>query len=283
MNSETLSKEEVDEKYWVLLQQVEQCFRKMRYNHVVPIDLFYQMAHDLVLLSDQLGILDQLQKVRRHKEYTYNHCLNVAIITGVLAKWLNFGQKEQLRAVLGGLMHDIGKSQVMLEIINKPGPLNSEERTIMKQHTIRGYQLAQESGVDESILACILQHHERFDGSGYPLGIEGNKIHPHARVVAIADIYDAITSDRVYDEKRSTLVAVQELAQEMFGKLDSNGCATFLDNVQKYLLGHKVILTTGEEAEVVYVKPTFLEKPIVRSASGEYIDLEVRHDIEVKK
>lgn len=283
MNSETLSNEEVDQKYWSLLQQVEQSFRKMRYNHIVPVELFYQMARDLVLLSDQIGILDQLHKVRRHKEYTYNHCLNVAIITGVLAKWLNFNSKEQLRAVLGGLMHDIGKSQVLLELINKPGPLTSEERTIMKQHTIRGYQLAQKFGVHESALACILQHHERVDGSGYPLGVAEKKIHPHARIVAIADVYDAITSERVYDEKRSTLVAVQELAQEMFGKLDGNGCATFLGNVQKYLVGHKVILTTGEEAEVVYVKPTFLEKPIVRSASGEFIDLEVRHDIEVRR
>lgn len=275
---------EVEIQYNDLVDKIQAAFKKMRYFKEVPVAEMQRMvSEDVTRLVYTTGIVNTIKRIKGHDDYTYNHSINVAVISGLLGRWIGMNYEEIQRLMLGGLLHDIGKSQVPLEILNKPGRLDGEELYLMRQHAVKGYQLIQDKqDVPDSVKSSILQHHERMDGSGYPFAVPGEKIHAHAKIIAVADIYDAITSERVYDVKRSPVVAVQELAKDMFGKLDSYACAIFLSHVQEYLLGNHVLLNNGENAEVVYVKPTFLEKPLVRSESGQFIDLERRKDIDMK-
>jgi len=153
----------------------------------------------------------------------------------------------------------------------------------MKLHTTKGYNLLKELELSQGVLFAVLQHHEREDGSGYPLGVKGDKIHNFAQIVAVADIYDAMTSDKVYREKTSPFQAVEALVQDMYGKLSPDVCTIFLNNVRDYFIGNIVELNDGREAEVVYLGQTMTARPIVRTPSGEFIDLERQKHVSIVK
>lgn len=133
---------------------------------------------------------------------TFVHSLNVALISHELAAWLGFSKEEKELATLCGLLHDVGKMQIDSDVLKKPGKLTDDEREIIKQHSIKGFELllGSEWDIDVHVRETVLQHHERYDGSGYPYGLEGEQIDVFARIVAIADVYDAMTADRVYRE-----------------------------------------------------------------------------------
>ena len=140
-----------------------------------------------------------LQDVYAADDGTFVHSLNVALICYVFAGWLGFTKAEQRTATLCGLFHDVGKISISEDIIKKPGKLSDDERDEMKKHTINGYNLLVASGeTDIHVCNAALMHHERMDGSGYPYGLKGVQIDKFARIVAIADVYDALTAERVY-------------------------------------------------------------------------------------
>lgn len=131
---------------------------------------------------------------------TFVHSLNVALISHELASWLGFSKEEKELATLCGLLHDVGKMKIDSNVLKKPGVLTEEEREVIKQHSIRGFELLLNSDwdIDVHVRNVALQHHERYDGSGYPFGLKGEQIDVFARIVAIADVYDAMTANRVY-------------------------------------------------------------------------------------
>lgn len=267
--------------YQTSLTTVKQAFQNMRYFKEVPLQ---EMVHVVYTAVDPLvetaGVVYRLHKVPRQDEYTFHHSVNVAVIAGVLGKWLGYDGDDIKEIVLAGLLHDIGKTQVPLSILNKPGKLTDEEMEIMRSHTTAGYNLLKDnSDVPRSVMMAVLQHHERMDGSGYPMKVQGNKIHPFARIIAVADIYDAMTSDKVYHEKASPFTVVEMLVQEMFNKLDPSICTSFLNNVRDYFVGSIVKLSDGQQAEVVYLGQVAASRPIVRTEHGDFIDLEKRKDI----
>lgn len=144
-------------------------------------------------------VFAMLQDVYAADDGTFVHSLNVALICYVFAGWLGFSKAEQRTATLCGLFHDVGKVSISESIIKKPGKLSDDEREEMKKHTINGYNLLVASGeTDVHVCNAALMHHERMDGSGYPYGLKGAQIDKFARVVAIADVYDALTAERTY-------------------------------------------------------------------------------------
>lgn len=262
--------------YDYTLQVIKHCFGTVRYFKEVPLVqmkiLVDTMIHRLV---DTVGVFYYLQAIPRQDDYTFRHSLNVATISGILGKWIGLPEPEINDLILTGLLHDIGKTQIPLEILNKPAKLTQKEMELMKNHTVKGYQLLMQAGnITENILCGILQHHEKLDGSGYPLKKKDKKIHIFAKIIAVADIYDAMTSDRVYHKKRTPFEVVEEIQQETFGKLDPMICLTFLNNVRDHFIGTKVILNTGEEAEVIYLGKYLATRPTVCTRDGKFIDLE---------
>jgi putative nucleotidyltransferase with HDIG domain len=235
-------------------------------------------------LANSVGVLSQMKNVVNSKEeYTYRHSVNVAVLSGLLGKWLGLERPVIRDLMLAGALHDIGKSQVALEILNKSGDLTSFEMQDMKQHTVLGYQLLKDCDTLPGLLKLwILQHHERLDGSGYPYAYQGNKVSYHAQIIAVADIYDAMTSSRIYRDADTPLKVISELSAEMFGKLDPGICKVFLEKLAESLIGNSVRLNNGTEAEIIFWDTRLGNmKPVVRTADGEYIDLEKAHELNI--
>lgn len=220
------------------------------------------------------SIISFLLMLERKDDYTFHHSLNVSILAGVLGKWLGIGGQDLKDLILSGLLHDTGKALVDIAILNKPDKLTGKEFEIMRFHPVFGYELLRDTPeLPEAVRLGVLQHHERMDGTGYPLKLAGGQIHYFGKIIAIADIYDAMTSDRVYRSKVDPFSVIETLASEMFGKIDAEFCTVFLQNISNYLTGKFLRLTDGRVAEVVYYDNISYRRPIVRTEDNEFIDL----------
>ncbi|BBB93303.1 MAG TPA: HD-GYP domain-containing protein [Methylomusa anaerophila] len=262
---------------------IKDSFSKMRFFKEVPLAAMQELADQSIdPLISSIGVLNHLHMVRRQDDYTFHHSVNVSIICGVLGKWLGYSGQELKDLILAGLLHDVGKTQIPVEILNKPGKLSPEEMETMKLHTTRGYQMVREiSNIPPGVGYGILQHHEKADGTGYPFRVKDIQIHAYAKVIAIADIYDAMTSDRVYHRKATPFAVAEMLFDEMYGKLDPAICTVFLNNVRDYFIGNIVELSDGREAEVIYLGQYLASRPVVYAQDGESIDLEKRKDVSI--
>ena len=255
---------------------IETAFVTMRLNKELPLAEMREMAVKAVLaITETVGALQYLQSMRRPGEYTFHHSVNVGVLCGILGKWLGYESEGLAELVLTGLLHDIGKSQVPLYLINKPNSLTAAEMDQMKEHSAMGEMLMKKAGSPSlSLVKGVLQHHERMDGSGYPHGTQGKEIHPYARIVAVADTFDAVTSDRPYHAKESPFTAARVIAQEMFGKLDMEIASTFLERIRDYFIGAQVYLNDGRSAEVIMLGTDFTFKPVIRTHACQVISLD---------
>ena len=182
-------------------------------------------------LSANQKILEDLFKITAHDYYTYTHSLNVGIFATALAlKYFGRNGLSSLeRFSYGFFLHDIGKSLISKEILNKPGDLSLDEWQQIRKHPEYGYAiLMQAAYLTDEAAYITLEHHERFDGGGYPYGRRGNQIHPCARICAIADSFDALTSRRAYKPALSTYAALRLMQQEMFSEFDYDFLQVFI-------------------------------------------------------
>lgn len=220
------------------------------------------------LIEDILSnnnVLVSLVDIKSLDTYTYEHSLNVAIISLVMGISLKLNQEDLLNLCIGALLHDIGKVFIPNEITTKEGPLTYEEYEIMKTHPEKGYNyLKDKSFIHSHSRMIVLQHHERFDGFGYPNKLDSNKINTLARIVSIADVYDALTSNRSY---RPALCASDALEYIM-----SNGCTMFDFNIVKvfskvivpFPFGTIVNLSNGDIGIVQETLPNFPLRPNIK-------------------
>lgn len=273
--------QEFRREYKNTLIRLQTAFDTVRYFKEVPITEMQELADDTEKnFINMIGTINFLHKVRSQDDYTFQHSVNVGIISGLLGKWTGYRGAELKKIIMAGLLHDIGKTQIPLEILNKPGKLSVTEMDIMKQHTTYGYQLLEnEADIPQTVKLGVLQHHERLDGSGYPRQITEKMIHQAAKIIAIADIYDAMTSDRVYQQKTAPFSVVETIVAEMYHKLDPGVSIAFLNNVRDYFIGNVIQLSDGRFAEVIFLGRTLASRPLIRTDDGEFIDLEERNDL----
>jgi HD-GYP domain-containing protein (c-di-GMP phosphodiesterase class II) len=162
--------------------------------------------------------------------------------------------EEQLHTLgLGALLHDVGKLKVPTEVLNKPGRLSTEEFGVMKQHTVFGYELMKNRGeLSNNALDIIIQHHERLDGSGYPYNLGHGQISHFSKLVSIVDVYDAITSKRVYHEETTPFNALNDIYKHREKEFDANLVEQFIKCLGIYPIGSLVELNTGQVGVVVF-------------------------------
>ncbi len=222
-------------------------------------------------LMDEKDAMVNMQDLKSNDMYTFSHSVNVCVlslITGISMKY----DEEKLRELgMGAMLHDIGKTRIPHEILNKPESLTKEEFELVKKHTSYGYELLKRSDVLSTYASYIaLTHHERYDGEGYPLGLRGEEIHEFARIVSVADVFDAITSDRVYKKRINVNEAVEYLIGMGDHQFDYNIVRSFIEHITIYPPGTCVLLNSGEKAIVVDVNKKYPTRPIVRIlADGE--------------
>ncbi|MBP2665733.1 MAG: rpfG 15 [Firmicutes bacterium] len=244
-----------------------------------------QMVEECVLpLIEDPTVLDNIQMMPHPEDYLYHHSVDVGILSGCLGLWLGRPFRELEEIILGALLHDVGKALIPLKVLNKPGALTAEEMALMRFHSVRGYNfLKQNRELPRSILLCALQHHERMDGSGYPLSVTGDKIHPYAKTIAVADVFDAITSARNYGRKVTPYEAVAVLQYEMLGKLDSRTCSVLVDHLVPRFVGDFVELSNGQLGEVIFLNVSDSSRPTIRTIDGDFVDLDKCRTLKISK
>lgn len=252
--------------------------KKLEYKEV--INLSESLYCGIKIGYRTLKILNEVQGI---DDYTYSHCINTAFYSMLIGKWLGFTEPEIKKVIQCGLLHDIGKCQVPLEVLNKKGVLTREEFQLIQKHTILGYGMLDDiEELNTDIRRAVLMHHERIDGSGYPLSASSESLGIYARIVAVADVYDAMTSDRIY-KKRATPFEVFEMFLTVgIGIFDMGIVNVFLKNIAYYYTGVKLLLSNGEIGEVVFIPPQDILHPIILISTG-YIDLAIENDLKIAR
>ncbi|MDO5292418.1 MAG: HD-GYP domain-containing protein [bacterium] len=227
-------------------------------------------------------LFDMLHHMRHYDDSTYVHCINVALICNVFGKWLELPQKEIEVLTLCGLLHDIGKLDIPDSIVKKAGKLTPDEYKVIQRHPYKGYLLLKDHAeLDPRIAQAALLHHERCDGTGYPTGCSRNRITDFALIVSIADVYDAMTSERVYREALSPFKVIKILQDEGVQKYDTHYFLTFLHQIVNSYVNSDVLLSDGTKAHVIYINKMDLSRPVVKTASS-IIDLSKERTLEIE-
>lgn len=210
-------------------------------------------------------VLLNLCEIRAIDDYTCGHCVNVCILSMITAISLGYGKEQLLELGIGAMLHDIGKTKISLDIINKPSSLTKNEFDQIKKHTTLGYEILNSiKNLSSNSKAIVLMHHERFDGDGYPNNAKGKEIPEFARIVAIADVFDAMTNDRIYRQKVSVDKALDYVVSVSGTQFDENIVDKFVSNIARYPVGQGIILNTGFKGYVVFNKKNQTFRPTVR-------------------
>ncbi len=269
----TIRYENVKRDYRENILSVKKVLNDISFGKGLDFKKLKEISKTIYTSAGEIGnIIKCLNEVRDFDEYTYSHCVNVSFYSMLIAKWLELPEKKVLNAVYAGLLHDVGKMKISDEIINKKESLTKKDFEEIKKHTIYGYDIVNEiEGLDIGVKRAALLHHEREDSTGYPLGIQGNEINLYSKIVAVADVYDAMTSDRVY-KKRETPFDVFEMFLTIgISSFDSTVLRVFLNNIAAYYVDANIALDNGKVGKIVYIPPHDITSPII-SVDSEYID-----------
>ena len=240
-----------------------------------PINEEELLAHTMSIVdkhNNTLQLFDMLHSLRQFDDQTFAHSINVALISSIIGQWLHFSREDIKVLTLSGLLHDIGKLDIPDEVLNKPGRLSPEEFDIIKSHVKIGYEYLKNQPIDNRIKEACLMHHEKCDGSGYPFGVKSDKIPVFAKIISIADVYDAMTAARVYRKGLCPFTVIHEMENQCFSSLDPKYAIPFLKNVISSYIHTNVTLSDGRVGEVVLINDRALSKPSV-ICNGEFIDL----------
>lgn len=222
--------------------------------------------------NDALAV--DISALKVSDEYTFKHSVDVATMAMIIAKKTGMSKQDIYDIGIAGLLHDIGKSKIPNEILNKPGRLTDEEFAVMKHHPIYGYRILEENkSLTDNIKLGVLQHHEKINGKGYPMGVEGEQISLFAKIISVVDIYDALVTERPYKLGFSPRDAV-EMIMAMTAELDMDALKGFLSSVILYPVGSTVVLSNGEKARVVEnFEEAILRPKVVGLKTGRVYDL----------
>ncbi len=245
------------------------------------IDLSYMI--DLVdeisgSIEREPSALLSVARLKNHDDYTYLHSMAVCGLMISLGRKVGLNAQQLRRVGMGGLLHDVGKAAVPLDILNKPGKLTEEELTVMRQHPIVGAQILMEAGAGHDLLDIALHHHEKFDGSGYPHGLKGEEITLFSRMAAVCDVYDALTSTRPYRKGWTPAEAMHNMLGWR-GHFDSQLLHSFVRTIGIYPVGSLVRLASGRVALVVKAGETSLLRPQVHVFWSLHAQREIKPEI----
>lgn len=213
----------------------------------------------------------------------YRHAVNIAVLSGLLGKWIGLEQSKINLLIYSALLHDFGITKLDQKFQNKQDILIQEKYNEVKQHAKIGYKYADSiEYIDKSVSYGVLMHHEREDGSGYPLGITGEKIHCFAKIIAIADEIDVMNSDTSWVDKKGPFEILEIIKEKGLSKLDYEYSKVFLEHMANYYMGEDVILNTGEKAKILQINTNDLSRPLLLK-DGEFLDLSKHREIYIKE
>lgn len=265
-------------------KQIESIFENIQQTGEIQIQEVEKRIIPLIKQATEIPHLYHLfYELKSKDEYTYIHSISVGIIATKIGEWLDLTETELNELAMAATLHDIGKSKIPTHILNKPGKLTEGEFKKMKLHTIYGYDILKEiPHISNVILQVVLQHHEREDGGGYPFSLKGDEIHLFAKIVAIADVFHAMSSLRVYHDASPFYEVMKSLHTDAFGKLDPQILLVFINKMMESLVGRQVLLSNGQLGKLVFINRYDPFRSLVQ-VDKHILDLREHPDIHIEK
>lgn len=258
----------VKKLYLACEESLNEIFANVRLGDLPDVPKVKETAKNLAKeISYQPQLWQQIAMLKNKDQYSAVHSINVAIFTIFLALRKGYYGQKLEEIAIAALLHDIGKLEVPLSILNKKEKLSEEEWKIIKEHPLSGYkELKEIEGISDLILNTVLSHHEHYDHSGYPFGLRGKNIPEAARIAAVADVYDALTTDRPYRPRLLPHEALEVLLTEATqNKLDPELVELFVRTVAPYPVGTKLLLNDGRKVVVLKMPPRCPFRPEVET------------------
>jgi HD-GYP domain-containing protein (c-di-GMP phosphodiesterase class II) len=277
------SVEEIEEDFVQFSSNVENIFNNIENVKISGIEEVREFARKIQKeFSFTSAIVKNIVLYGSGKDTIYRHCVNVAALSSILGKWVGLSEKDINLLVYSAVLHDFGKTKISDSILNKVDHLLVKEMKEIKTHPVIGYNFVKDIPfLDKSVSYGVLMHHERADGSGYPLGIKSDSIHQFAKIIAIADVFDAINSDRVFKRSKGPFEALEIIHKESLGKLDYEYCKAFLNHIVNYYMGEKVLLNDGRTCKIIQIDVNDIERPLLLDDYG-FLDLKKQRELSVE-
>ncbi|SHN32988.1 HD-GYP domain, c-di-GMP phosphodiesterase class II (or its inactivated variant) [Gracilibacillus kekensis] len=275
INVQRESKTSFDTLYLQAVSDYKAMFNKWQGGGSVDIYLVRKIMMPLFNYLKDISLdLFLLHKFATKEDYFYHHGVAVSLLSAHLAKKMGY-EKEWIQVGIAGILVDSGMAKLSENWLMKESRLTIAEYEEIKKHPTLSYRMVEDiPSVTKEMKLAILQHHERIDGSGYPIGVKEEKIHTYAKIIAVSDTYHAMTSERVYRKKQSPFKVVEEMLKLKYHKFDYPVLQKFVDTLMNYTIGTRVKLSTGKEAFIVFIDQNAPTRPMVRLMdSTEIIEL----------
>lgn len=255
-------------------EQVKEIFHYAHSHNRIPlIDVRNKIVPAIQQATENPNLYMLFLTLQSKDDYTFRHNIGVGVIATLIGKWLNFSEADLNLLTLAATLHDIGKTKIPDEILNKPDKYTDKEYEMMKKHTIYGYELIKNTvGVSHRLALVALQHHEREDGGGYPFGLKSEGIDFFSKIVAIADVFHAMSSNRVYHDAAPFYLVLEQMKEGIFGKFHPTTMSLFLKRIMESLVGNDVILSDGRMGKILMINPFDPTKPVIQIGK-QVIDL----------
>ena len=224
-------------------------------------------------ISKVLNECSKLTSLTKTTVDLFDRLHNMRLIARQMGKWLHFSVEDMDVLTLCGLFHDIGKVQIPDEILNKPGKYTDEEFALIQQHPVTSYNLLRYLSIDERIKKAALMHHERCDGSGYPQKLKADQIDDFAEIIAIADVYDAMTAARSYRSPLCPFQAIDMFEKDGLQLYSPKYILTFLNRIANTYQNNRVLLNNGQSANIVMINAKHLTRPMIQLDDGSVVDM----------
>ena len=221
-------------------------------------------------LSTEGRSMVNISDLKSYDEYTYHHSLSVSVVSIAIAQYVGFTGKRLTQIGKCAMMHDIGKMQIPLQIINKPSKLDDDEFKEIMSHPSKGAMYLEQREIgDEELWAGVKYHHEKYDGTGYPDGLSGDDIPLMSRIISVADVYDALTSIRPYRRPMQPADALEYVMGGASNMFDFDIVTAFLEKIQPYPVGSLIELSNGVIA--IVINNEFAMRPVVQALESSAI------------
>ncbi len=251
-------------------------FEELRAGNEIKAEVTRLAAHVLPM-ADNPASVNYLFALSHMSTTLALHSERVSIFSGIIAKWMKFNWEEIRIIVTAAFLHDVGKCEIPEELIGKTAEeLSGDDLEIYKTHCQKGFDILKQGNFPEAVQTVALQHHERINGDGFPNGLRGEKIHPFAKIVAVADAYDNLTSEREGLIQKTPFDAINHFVSECYSAFDPEVCVPLVTRIKDNLVGSKIFLNDGRKGTIAFYPKDFSSLPIVVTEDGTEVDLNQR-------
>ncbi|MGV3488552.1 MAG: HD-GYP domain-containing protein [Tuberibacillus sp.] len=241
------------------------------------IDIFKVVSFLNPLIDKFISHPTELMKLYQYsgsKDYIFHHSVSVGLLSAYFSTKLNYSKKEVFEIGMAGLLADCGMAKLPPRLYEKPNQLMKKEFFLLEKHPVYSYQMLKDlPTIKEGVMLGVLQHHERLDGSGYPLRLKNDKLHPYGKLIAVFDVFHAMICIRPYRPRQSLYKVLELMNQDQFGKFDHKILSLLIDEIAHLSVGTRVKLSNHEIGEIVFTDRMQPTRPIVRLENGATIAL----------